>query len=206
MLYCSWDMVHDGCKCFSFWVILCPYNPLTAQKVKIKKRMKIMPGGIIILYKRNKNYDQMMYGSWDMVRNGRTHRLTDEKSDVERWVPHLKIIFPTIKLTRHLFTLLCLWQQIKTHRSNQLSHFWIPIKFRTACNIINTDSKTTAEIIRPCCKLWWFHKLQLLKDQKASKKWRWKLEYSASKEFLKDFTCNILKTRFLQKHVELALS
>ena len=25
MLYCSWDMVHDGCNYFSFWTIFCPF-------------------------------------------------------------------------------------------------------------------------------------------------------------------------------------
>ena len=28
MLYCSWDMVFDGCNCcFSFWAIFCPFSP-----------------------------------------------------------------------------------------------------------------------------------------------------------------------------------
>ena len=32
MLYCSWDMVRDGCNYFSFWAIFCPF---TVQKIKI---------------------------------------------------------------------------------------------------------------------------------------------------------------------------
>ena len=32
--------------------------------------MKKMPGDIIILHMCTKNYDHMMYGSWDMVRDG----------------------------------------------------------------------------------------------------------------------------------------
>ena len=41
MLYCSWDMVFDRCNCyFSFWVIFCPFSPLTAQKIKIFKKWK----------------------------------------------------------------------------------------------------------------------------------------------------------------------
>ena len=41
MLYCSWDMAHDGCNCyFSFWAIFCPFTPLTAQKMKISKKWK----------------------------------------------------------------------------------------------------------------------------------------------------------------------
>ena len=41
MLYCSWDMAHDGCNCcFSFWAIFCLLTPLTAQKLKISKNEK----------------------------------------------------------------------------------------------------------------------------------------------------------------------
>ena len=40
-LQCSWDMVRDGCNCcFSFWAILCPFTPLTIQKMKNSKKMK----------------------------------------------------------------------------------------------------------------------------------------------------------------------
>ena len=39
-----------------------------------------------------KNYDQMMYSSWDMVRNRQGDRQTDRKSDILRWVPNLKRI------------------------------------------------------------------------------------------------------------------
>ena len=38
MLYCSWHVAHDRCNCyFSFWAIFCPFAPITAQKIKIKK-------------------------------------------------------------------------------------------------------------------------------------------------------------------------
>ena len=37
----------------------------------MKKKKKKTPGDIIILHISTKNYDQMMYGSWDMVRDGR---------------------------------------------------------------------------------------------------------------------------------------
>ena len=40
MLHCSWDMVHDGCNWFSFWAIFCPFTPLIAQKINIKKKKK----------------------------------------------------------------------------------------------------------------------------------------------------------------------
>ena len=52
--------------------------------------MKKTPGDIIILHMCTKNYNQMMYGSWDMVRHGRTDKWTNGKSDTYRWVPHLK--------------------------------------------------------------------------------------------------------------------
>ena len=41
MLYCSLDMVCDGCNCyFSFWAIFCPFPSLTTWKVKIFKKVK----------------------------------------------------------------------------------------------------------------------------------------------------------------------
>ena len=87
MLYCSWDEVRDRCNYFLFWAIFCPFTPLTAQKIKIKKKMKKRPGDIIILLMCIKNYDQIMYSSWDMVRDGRTDGR--KKWHIE-WVPQLK--------------------------------------------------------------------------------------------------------------------
>ena len=108
MIYGSWDIRHNEelfgsynhmlykfLRCgawqnyFSFWVIFCPFTHLTAQKIKIKKRKNT--GDIIILPMCTKNYDQMMYGSWDTV-----HKRTDgqkdgqEKSNIEVGA-HLKI-------------------------------------------------------------------------------------------------------------------
>ena len=83
MLYCSWDMACDRWNCnFSFWAIFLPFTPLTAQKIKILKKWKRHQGDIIILHTCNKNYDQMMYSSWDIVCNGQTGRQTDGKSDI----------------------------------------------------------------------------------------------------------------------------
>ena len=50
--------------------------PRLAQRIKILKKKKKTPGDIINLYKCTKNYDQVMYGSWDMVRDGRTEKVT----------------------------------------------------------------------------------------------------------------------------------
>ena len=66
MMYGSWDMVCDRCNHFSFWAIFCPFFPVTARKIKIKN-MKKTPRYITILHMSTKNYDQMMYGSWDMA-------------------------------------------------------------------------------------------------------------------------------------------
>ena len=62
-------MVRDECNYFSFWAILCPFTPSTAQKFKFKKNMKKQPGDIIILHNCTKNHDHMLYCFWDMVRD-----------------------------------------------------------------------------------------------------------------------------------------
>ena len=70
MIYCSWDMAHDGCNCyFSFWAIFCPFTPLTTRKMKILKTYKKTPWDIIILYKCTQNHGHMLYYSWDMARD-----------------------------------------------------------------------------------------------------------------------------------------
>ena len=39
-LYCSWDIVHDGCNYFSFWATSFPFTSLIAQKMKISEKWK----------------------------------------------------------------------------------------------------------------------------------------------------------------------
>ena len=61
-------MAHDRCNFyFSFWAIFYPFKldppPLIA---------KTIPRNMIILQWCTKNYDQMMYGSCDMVYDGQT--------------------------------------------------------------------------------------------------------------------------------------
>ena len=46
--------------------------------------MKEAPGDIIILYMCIQNYDQMMYGSWDMVQAGRTDKRTEGRMDRQK--------------------------------------------------------------------------------------------------------------------------
>ena len=53
-----------------------------------------MPGDIIILHKCNKNYGHMMYGSWDMVHNGRTGRRKNWHIEVGANVEFSKIEIP----------------------------------------------------------------------------------------------------------------
>ena len=67
MMYGSLDMERNRQNLFSLWTILCPFNPLTNQKLKkmkkIQKNKKNTPGDIIILNKCNINDNHMMYGS-----------------------------------------------------------------------------------------------------------------------------------------------
>ena len=44
-------MACDRCNCcFSLWAIFCSFTLLTAQKSKLKKKMKKTPGDITILH------------------------------------------------------------------------------------------------------------------------------------------------------------
>ena len=64
----------DGQNFFTFWpffaLLPSTFPPiLQPEKSKFRKSEK-NPGDIIILHKCTKNHDQMLYGSWDMVRDG----------------------------------------------------------------------------------------------------------------------------------------
>ena len=63
MLYCSWDMVRDGCNYFFIFGYFLPFYPLNSPKNQNLKKMKKRSGDIIILQMCTKNYDHMMYGS-----------------------------------------------------------------------------------------------------------------------------------------------
>ena len=63
--------------------------PLWQPKKSIKKNEKNPPRDIIILHMCTKNYDHMLYGSWDIVHA----RQTDRKSDKQRgWCPIQQIL------------------------------------------------------------------------------------------------------------------
>ena len=65
-------MEHDQNNFLSFWTIFCPFTPPNNLENQNLKKMKKTPKHIIILQMFTKNYDHMMYGSWDMVCDGRT--------------------------------------------------------------------------------------------------------------------------------------
>ena len=82
MLYYYWDMPRDGCNCyFSFWAIFAVLPSWRPEKLtfwkneKTAKTKKLLE--ILSFYTCTKNYDQMMYGSWDMKRDdGRMKKVT----------------------------------------------------------------------------------------------------------------------------------
>ena len=78
----------------SFNFGLLPFYSPHSPKYQTFNKMKKMPGFIIILHMRSKNYDQKMYGSWDRVHNTwadrQMDRRMDEKSDTDVDAPPKK--------------------------------------------------------------------------------------------------------------------
>ena len=71
MPHSSWDMTRGGCNFyFSWWAIFLPFYPPKTQKIKIFKNWKKLLE--ISFCMCTKNYDHMMYDSWDMLRDGQT--------------------------------------------------------------------------------------------------------------------------------------
>ena len=64
--------VMDAIVIFYFGLFFVLLPTLTIQKIRISKKWKKnkTTGDIITLHMCTKNYDYMMYGSWDMVCNG----------------------------------------------------------------------------------------------------------------------------------------
>ena len=103
MMYGSWDMKCDGQNFLSFWTIFCPFTPETTQQIKILKKWKKTPGGIIILHTCTKNHDHMLYCSSDMMCDGCNYfsfwtifcpftPLTAQKIKIlKKWKKHLEI-------------------------------------------------------------------------------------------------------------------
>ena len=63
MMYGSSDMKCDRQNYLLFWIIFCPFTPLTTQKIRILKNGKKSPGDIIISRKYTINDNHMMYSS-----------------------------------------------------------------------------------------------------------------------------------------------
>ena len=62
-----------------------PLYPLKSQEYQyFFKKMKTTSGDIIIFHMCTKNYDQMMYGSWDMVCNWQMDRQTGRLTDKQK--------------------------------------------------------------------------------------------------------------------------
>ena len=68
MLYFSWDMVRNRCNYFSFWTIFCTFTPLTAQKIKIKKKRKKILEISSEVYQKSWSYVVLFlwYGVWQV--------------------------------------------------------------------------------------------------------------------------------------------
>ena len=96
MLHCSWDTAHDRCNFyFSFWAMFCPFTPLKTQKIKILKKWTkhletssfytCAPKIMITRYTVPE-----IWCATDEWTDWQTDGWTDRKSNILRWVPHLK--------------------------------------------------------------------------------------------------------------------
>ena len=97
MMYNSWDMKCDRRqnKLFIKWNISFLFfsnaanSPNNQNFLKMKKKKKHMEISSFYIYMCTKNYDQMMYGSWDMVRDRWMDRWTDRQ---KKW--HIQVDVP----------------------------------------------------------------------------------------------------------------
>ena len=88
-LYCSWDMAGDGCKCcFSFCAIFSPSLRNSPKKENFKKNEK----NTWRYHHFTCVYQKLWLDNVQFLRYGaqQADGQTDGKSDVKRWVPHLK--------------------------------------------------------------------------------------------------------------------
>ena len=77
LMYGSWDSERDGEKFLSFWTIFCPFTSLTTRKVKILKNWKKCLEILSFYQMCTMNDNYMMYGSWDMERDGQGFFILD---------------------------------------------------------------------------------------------------------------------------------
>ena len=64
-MYGSWYKEHDRQIFLSFWMIFCPFSPLTTQKIKILEKWKIH-GDFANLHMCTIHENHMIHDSWDM--------------------------------------------------------------------------------------------------------------------------------------------
>ena len=142
--------------------------PLNQPKKSRFWKMKRKPGDILILYKCIINDNHMMYGSWDMVRNG-CHfyflfwaifcpftSLTAQKFKIgKQWKKALKISsFYNSDTKNHVHMLYCSWHMARDG-CNYFS-FW---------TIFCTFTPLTAQKIKieiKWRKPWWYHHFTLV--------------------------------------------
>ena len=70
MMYGSWDKKHNRENFLPFLGQFLPFYLTNNPKNQDFKKMKKIPGDIIILYKCTKNHDHMLYCCWDTVCDG----------------------------------------------------------------------------------------------------------------------------------------
>ena len=134
MLHCSWDTTRD--------LLTPPINPKNQNFKKIKRA----PGDIFILQMCTTNYDHMMHGPWDMVCKRWTDGQMDQKSDIQRRVPHLKKHYIGAHSSKkNLPKLWLLFQNIKSPKSYQ----WL------SCNRLSSKHNTSSKVawdnhLAPC--------------------------------------------------------
>ena len=108
-------MERDRQNFLSFWTILCHFIvPLMIPKIKILKKMKKMPGDIIILlyihvYHKLKSY---IYGAWNI----RYHR--------QNFLSFWAIFYPFSPLTSWKMKILKLRKKTWTYHFTHLHHKW----------------------------------------------------------------------------------
>ena len=79
MIYSSWDIEQNRLKLIILGHFLPLLPPLTTKKIKILKKWKKAPGGIIILHMCTINDNHTMYGSWGMEQ--------DRQNFLRFWTP-----------------------------------------------------------------------------------------------------------------------
>ena len=70
IMYGSWDIKCHRQNFLSFQTMFCPFYPPKKLKNQILKKLKKMSWDIILLHMHTINDNHMMYGSWDMERDG----------------------------------------------------------------------------------------------------------------------------------------